>query len=149
MATSTLTAQSKYCNDYFTEQSSLDDTQASIHTDFTYLPIFLTQFLYPLMLSNPFALQLGKAADPDVINNRISKELKDVLSAPLCDLYNASLSQGKVTNICKEASVTLIHKKNVPYNAANYKVRKRAKIRNQYDQEAHPAQDTNTSLFHT
>ena len=35
------------------------------------------------------SLQVGKAAGPDVINNIILKELKDVLSSPLCDLFNA------------------------------------------------------------
>ena len=49
----------------------------------------------------------------------VLKELKDVLSAPLCDRFNASLSQGKVPSIWKEANVTLIHKNNDPSDTAN------------------------------
>ena len=61
----------------------------------------------PSILSS---LQLGNAADSDVIYNRILKELKDVLSAPLCDRFNASLSQGKVPNIWKPTSQQFIRR---------------------------------------
>ena len=83
-------------NNYFTEQSSLDDTYASLPTEL-HLPdyildsITLTSYAVEPTLSS---LQLGKATGPDVNNNIILKELKDVLLAPLCVLYNASLYSG-------------------------------------------------------
>ena len=106
---------------YFTEHSSLNDRYASLPTDL-HLPdyilhsITITPYAVESILSS---LQLGKAAGPDIINNRILKELKDVLSTPLCDLFNGSHSQGKVPNILKEANVTAIHKKSDPADAAS------------------------------
>ena len=62
-----------------------------------------TDFQLPgYIIVTPYAVefiisyQLGKAAVSDAINNRILKEFKNVISAPLCDLFNASLSQEKV-----------------------------------------------------
>ena len=42
------------------------------------------------------SLQLGKATGPDAINNRVLKELAKPLSFPLSDLFNFSLTSGKV-----------------------------------------------------
>ena len=44
-------------------------------------------------------LQLGKAAGPDSINNRLLKELAQPLSFPLSDIFNYSLSTGKRPSI--------------------------------------------------
>ena len=67
------------------------------------------------------ALKLGKAAGPDAINNRILKELSRPLSFSLCDLYNFSLSKGKVPAIWKEANVTPILKKDDPSFVSSYR----------------------------
>ena len=48
------------------------------------------------------SLQLGKTTGPDAINNRILKELKDVISAPLCDLLNTSLSPECLQRQCSK-----------------------------------------------
>ena len=56
------------------------------------------------------SLQLGKATDPDAINNRVLKELPKPLSFPLSDLINFSLTSDKVPLIWKEANVTPIFK---------------------------------------
>ena len=67
------------------------------------------------------SLKLGKAAGPDSINIRILKELSFPISFPLCDLFNFSLSSGKVPSIWKEANVTPIFKKDDPSIISNYR----------------------------
>ena len=51
------------------------------------------------------ALLIGKAKDPDGINNCILRELAHKLSSPLCSLFNQSLSICIVSDIWKEAHV--------------------------------------------
>ena len=70
------------------KQSSLYDTYASLPTE-----LHIPDYILDSLTVTPYAvesilsyLQLEKAAGPDGINNRILKELKDVLSAPLSDL---------------------------------------------------------------
>ena len=67
------------------------------------------------------SLPLGKAAGPDSINNRLLKELAHPLSIPLCDLFNFSLTTGKVPQIWKQANVSPIYKKNDPSDVSNYR----------------------------
>ena len=110
-------------NDYFTEQSSLDDSNANLPADlnipdFTLNSISITANEVESVLK---ALQTGKASGPDAINNRILKELAKPLSFPLSDLFNASLSKGKVPALWKQANVTPIHKKNDPSEITNYR----------------------------
>ena len=64
---------------------------------------------------------IGKAAGPDLINNRLLKELAQPLSLPISDHFNLSLSSGSVPNIWKEANVSPIHKKNDPSDVSNYR----------------------------
>ena len=110
-------------NDYFTEQSSLDDSNANLPADlnipdFTLNSISITANEVESVLK---ALQTGKASGPDAINNRILKELAKPLSFPLSDLFNASLIKGKVPALWKQANVTPIHKKNDPSEITNYR----------------------------
>ena len=67
------------------------------------------------------SLQLGKATGPDVIKNRIVKELATPLSFPLSDLFNFPLATGKVPQIWKEANVTPMFKKRDPSVVSNYR----------------------------
>ena len=60
------------------------------------------------------SLKLGKATGPDAINNHVLKELAQPLSFPLSDLFNFSLTSGKVPLIWKEANVTPTFKKDDP-----------------------------------
>ena len=64
-------------NDYFTEQSSLDDSNANLPADlnipeFTLNSVSITANEVESVLK---ALQTGKASGPDAINNIILKEL--------------------------------------------------------------------------
>ena len=65
-------------------------------------------------------LKTGKAAGPDSIDNRLLKEFARPLSAPLTDLFNFSLSTGKVPSLWKQANVTPVFKKNDPSDVSNY-----------------------------
>ena len=85
-------------NDYFTEQSSLDDSNANLPADlniqdFTLNSISITTNEVESVLK---ALQTGKASGPDAINNRILKELAKPLSFPLSDFFNTSFIKGQV-----------------------------------------------------
>ena len=110
-------------NNFFVAQSELDETQATLPPDIT-LPEHSLNFLS----SSPFevetmlkSLQLGKATGPDAINNRVLKELAKPLSFPLSDLFNFSLTSGKVPLIWKVANVTPIFKKDDPSVVSNYR----------------------------
>ncbi|MCG8116730.1 MAG: reverse transcriptase domain-containing protein, partial [Candidatus Thiodiazotropha endolucinida] len=110
-------------NEFFVEQTMLNDDNTSLPTDVPQPQNFLN-----LISTTPTevrsilkSLQLGKAAGPDSINNRILKELATPLSVPLSELFNFSLSKGKVPNIWKEANVTPIFKKDDPSNISNYR----------------------------
>ena len=110
-------------NNFFVAQTELDETQATLPPDIT-LPKHSLNFLS----TTPFevatmlkSLQLGKAAGPDAINNRVLKELAKPLSFPLSDLFNFSLTSGKVPLIWKEADVTPIFKKDDPSVVSNYR----------------------------
>jgi len=67
------------------------------------------------------SLKLGKAAGPDMINNRILKELSQQLAHPLSHLFNKSIETGKVLSQWKLANVCAIFKKNDPTIASNYR----------------------------
>ena len=110
-------------NNFFVAQTELDETQATFPPDIT-LPEHSLKFLS----TSPFevetmlkSLQLGKATGPDAINNRVLKELAKPLSFPLSDLFNFSLTSGKVPLIWKEANVTPIFKKDDPSVVSNYR----------------------------
>ena len=84
-------------NDYCTEQSSLDDSNANLPADL-HIPDFslnTTSITANEVESVLKPLQTDKASGPDAINNRILKELAKPLSFPLSDLSNASLIKDK------------------------------------------------------
>ena len=85
-------------NNFFVAQTELDETKATIPPD-----IPLPEYSLDLLSTSPFevetvlkSLQLDKATGPDTINNRVLKELAQPLSFPLSDLFNFSLTSGKV-----------------------------------------------------
>ena len=108
-------------NNYFTEQTLLDESLASLPQTMT-TPTYnldslsVTPEEVALTLKS---LPLGKAAGHDLINNRLLKELAQPLSLPLCDLFKFSLSSGKVPKIWKQANVSPIYKKNDPSDVSN------------------------------
>ena len=110
-------------NDYFADQTSLDETHANLPPDPPdNLPHFDSVTVTPEEVELTLrSLSTGKAAGPDGINNRLLKELANPLSVPLCDLFNFSLRHGKVPVSWKEANVSPIHKKDDPSEVSNYR----------------------------
>ena len=110
-------------NNFFTEQTLLDDSQATLpqtvkNTTYKLDSIIVTPEEVRDTLKS---LPIGKDAGPDLINNRLLKELSQPLALPLSDLFNLSLSSGSVQNIWKEANVSPIHKKNDPSDVSKYR----------------------------
>ena len=110
-------------NSFFIEQTLLDDSQVT-------LPQTVKNITYKLdyIIVTPEEvrgtlklLPTDKAAGPDLINNRLLKELAKPLALPPSDLFNLSLSSGSVPHIWKEANVSPIHKKNDPSDVSNYR----------------------------
>ena len=100
-------------NDFFVDQTFLDDSTASLPQtvnvpDYNLDSLNISREEVESTLKS---LPLGKAAGPDLINNRILKELAQPLSLPLCDLFNVSVSHGKVPKLWKQDNVSPIHKK--------------------------------------
>ena len=110
-------------NNFFTEQTLLDNSQATLsqtvkNTTYKLDSIIVT----PEEVRDTLKLlPIGKAAGHDLINNRLLKELAQPLALPLSDLFNLPLSSRNVPNIWKEANVSPIHKKNDPSDMSNYR----------------------------
>ena len=98
-------------NEFFRDQTLLDEHQASL-PETKHLPPFKLDSITTTpdeVESILKSLPLGKATGPDLINNRLLKELARPLSFPLCDLFNFSLSHGLVPKVWKQANVSPIH----------------------------------------
>ena len=66
-------------------------------------------------------LQVGKACGPDLINNRILREIAESVSPVLTDLFNTSLLVAKVPDIWKQSNVSPVFKKDDKTNVENYR----------------------------
>ena len=110
-------------NDFFVGQTILDESKAPLPPTVPPSDNSLNSILTsPAEVESVLkSLQLGKATGPDAINNRILRELATPLSFPLSDLFNFSLSTGKIPTIWKEANVTPIFKKEDPSLVSNYR----------------------------
>ena len=90
-------------NEHFSRQNSLDDTTATLPNIVQdNVSTLDTLNSTPIEVENVLkSLKTGKATGPDHINNRILKELSRPLSSPLYELFNFSMSSGKVPDIWK------------------------------------------------
>ena len=110
-------------NDYFAEQTVLDDTYASLPAT----PLAEFHSLSSIAItpdevqSVVQSLNIGKAAGPDSVSNRLLKEIAIPHSEPLCELFNFPLQSGQVPSTWKEANVSPIHKKDDPSIISNYR----------------------------
>ena len=112
-------------NDFFTEQTVLDESNTSLPPlsdlqPFKFDSISVSSDEVTSVLAS---LNIGKASGPDSINNRLLKELAQPLTLPLKDLFNYSLAIGKVPSIWKQANVSPIYKKDDPSVVSNFLVR--------------------------
>ena len=109
-------------HEYFRDQTRLDESQATVPQTKP-LPAHKLDSVItrPQEESTLKSLPLGKATRPDLINNRLLKELAQPLSFPLSNLFNFSLNHGLVPKIWKQANISSMHKKNDPSDVSNYR----------------------------
>ncbi|MEW8542945.1 MAG: endonuclease/exonuclease/phosphatase family protein, partial [Candidatus Thiodiazotropha sp.] len=111
-------------NDYFRDQTIINDDniEVPIINDYNLISrlnrIILTPDEVKIVLKS---LPLGKASGPDGVNNRILKELADILSLPFCDLFNQSLALGEVPESWKRSHVTPVPKSGDLSLVSNYR----------------------------
>ena len=109
-------------NDYFTAQSTVNDTHSQIPPnqipDNKLSNIIITETdVRDVLLS----LDTSKATGPDLLNPRLLKEGANELASPLCILFNSSLQLGIFPNSWKIANVIPVHKKNEKNDVKNYR----------------------------
>ena len=117
------TDKANVLNDFFRDQTILDDQHAPIpniepYTDNTLSSLVITPLEVESIMK---CLPLGKAVGPDGINNRILRECSRELSHPLCFLLNHSLSLGIFPATWKDAMVCAIYKKGDMSSVSNYR----------------------------
>ena len=111
-------------NNYFKEQTLLDDSHAELQAlppyniESTLNSIILTPLQVESVLKS---LPTGTASGPNGFSNHNLKELSKQLTFPLCVLFNRSLSQGEIPSQWKETNVCPIHKKDDPSLVSNYR----------------------------
>lgn len=110
-------------NDYFVEQTMIDDQSATLPSAINSNTPTLNsiQITVNEVEDTLKSLKLGKASGPDNLNNRILKELAEPLSKPLSELFNYSLSKCDFPNKWKEANVSPLFKKDEPSLVSNYR----------------------------
>ena len=103
----------------FQSQSQLDDTDTNVPTLPAMNSIHLeTQEIHSILK----ILQVGKACGPDLINNRILREIADSVSPVLTYMFNTSLLTAKVPDVWKQSNVSPVFKKDDKTNVENYRL---------------------------
>ena len=94
-------------NNVFTEQTLLDESQATLPRTVKNTTYKLDSNIVTLeeVRDTLKSLPIGKTVGFDLMNNRLLKEIAQPLALPLSDLFNLSLSSGSAPNIWKEANV--------------------------------------------
>ena len=84
------TEKSNLLNDYFAQQTLLDDSSSTLPESTNIVGPFLNNIQFtPLEVQGVLeTMELGKSTGPDNVNNRVLTELSVALSNPLCDLFN-------------------------------------------------------------
>lgn len=122
------------CNDHFATvgQKLADKILDDLNTDEDSLSIqtkmkstrdsFYVQPTDPTEI-NAFIMQLqeNKAPGIDGIDNKLLKQIKDLILAPLTSIFNKSLSDGEFPDSWKTACVSPIHKNGDKYSPDNYR----------------------------
>ena len=100
-------------NTFFSSQSNIDDTDKSVPADDT--PplrcldrIVLRQHEVQDVLR---LLDTNKASGPDVIHVKLLKVAHDIISKPVCAIFNINLITKHLPNKWRLANVTAVHKK--------------------------------------
>lgn len=110
-------------NTYFAQQTLLDDNMTNPpEFEIRDRPSLNTILISPSEVEDILrSLKIGKASGPDMINNRVLKELANPLAKPLSDLFNHSMSNCVCPDMWKEANVSPLYKKDDPSLVNNYR----------------------------
>lgn len=110
-------------NTFFVQQSTIDDTNASLpecslpsHELLTDINITRVETIKAIKL-----MAVNKASGPDSISPKLIKEGINQLADPLTKLFNLSLLHKIFPNAWKRSNVTAIHKKDSRNNPTNYR----------------------------
>ena len=109
-------------NEYFCEQSNVDDSNASLppfeppRSNLDNITITNEDVLDVLKLLNT-----SKASGPDFVHAKLLKEGANILSKHLCKLFNMSLSSSYFPNKWKLGNVVPVCKKGDKTDPANYR----------------------------
>ena len=109
-------------NEYFCEQSNVDDSNASLppfeppRSNLDNITITNEDVLDVLKLLNT-----SKASGPDFVHAKLLKEGANILSKHLCKLFNMSLSSSYFPNKWKLGNVVPVFKKGDKTDPANYR----------------------------
>ena len=116
------TDKANLLNNYFCEQSNVDDSHASLPTfdpaPFSINSIQISETDIEDVLK---LLDNNKACGSDLINPRLLKEGAQTLSVHLCNIFNQSLGNSYFPLSWKLANVVPIFKKGDKTNSANYR----------------------------
>ena len=117
------TDKANVLNNFFRDQTLLNDQNASISNIACYVNRFLSNLVItPLEVESVLKfLPLGKAVGSDDVNNRILREIAHELSYPLCSLINQSLRLGIFPDTWKDALVCPNFKGADPASVTNYR----------------------------
>ena len=118
-------SKAKLFNDYFVTNSTMEEPPEG----FALPPMhFSTNASLSEIHFNPYKvckvlkeLKVNKANGPDLISNRMLKELAEVLSKPLSDMFNKSMQLGAFPDCWKRANVIPVYKKSDKHVKENYR----------------------------
>ena len=103
----------------FTEEN-LESIPSFSRND-VYESIECVQFTRETVLKKLRNLNTSKSAGPDNIQTVVLKELAEELAEPIAYLFNASMKEGKLPYIWKDANVTPLFKKGPKNQPSNYR----------------------------
>ena len=117
------TDKANLLNNFFRDQTVLDDSHANVPNINCYANSVLSNLIFtPVEVESVLkTLPLGKAVGSDEINNRTLRELAHELSFPICSLLNQSLQLGIFPDIWKDALVCPIPKGGNAASVSNYR----------------------------
>ncbi len=109
-------------NSFFSSVFTKNDGQAAPQVGRTSGPIINDVTVTPDMIKKRIEkLRPSSAAGPDNIGPQLLQELKDIVAAPLAEIFNSSLREGVVPEDWRQANVTPIFKKGARTDPGNYR----------------------------
>ena len=120
----TETEKANIQNDFFKDQTMLNDDNAELPGIITYSvqDNFSSLSLTPDEVETTLkALPIGKAAGPDEISNRLLKEIFREILVPHTEVFNHSLSIRKVPDSFEESHVVPVPKGGDPSDVGNHR----------------------------